>query len=63
MGGKREAFLEIDVGQNSDTLRCSFSSSNLEGRGRNSGRMPESELAFLVVISAAVICTANSCLI
>lgn len=59
----KEAFPEIDVGQNSDALRCTFSSSNLEGKGRNSGRMLEPELAFLVVISAAVICTANSCLI
>ena len=59
----KEAFPEIDVGQNSDTLRCPFSSSNSEERGRNSGRMLEPELAFLVVISVAVICTANSCLI
>lgn len=28
---------------------------------RNSGEMPESELAFLVVIPTAVICSANSC--
>lgn len=32
------------------------------GVGRNSGRMLESELAFLVVISTAVTYTANSCL-
>lgn len=31
--------------------------------GRNSGEMPESELAFLVVIPTAVICSANSCLV
>lgn len=32
------------------------------GRGGNSGRTPESELAFLVAISTAITCTANSCL-